>query len=170
MAKEITGYVFLCSDITEPECLQRGLFGGKEKYLNRVKDLEKGDNLFTYNYVTKRLIGIFEAETCMEENIVPEAWNREFPWQVRVRRIEIHKDLSREDLTGVIKFDARGRPTSRLSTETVDKLIELFRAEKRIVQYEDETRYHCYDGHRVRSRPEQTICNWLFEHRIAHAY
>ena len=68
------GYIFLSSDITEPECIERGLFGGKDKYLNRVKDLEKGDILFSYNYNSKKLIGIFEASTGMLENIMPEAW------------------------------------------------------------------------------------------------
>lgn len=164
------GYIFLCSDITEPECIERELFGGKEKYLNRVKGLEKGDVLFLYNYNTKKLLGIFEAETEMRENIVSEAWKGEFPWQVRVKRIETHKPISREDIGRLLKFDMMGRPSVRLTPETVVALAALFRNEKRIVQYDDGTRYYCEDGHKVRSKAEQTICNWLFEHEICHAY
>lgn len=164
------GYVFLCSEVTEPECVERGLFGGKEKYLKRVKGLEKGDILFSYNYDSKRLLGIFEAESEMQENIVPEAWKGEFPWQVRARRIATHPNISREDIGPLLKFDARGRPTSRLTPETVKALVALFRSEHRTVQYDDGTRYHCDDGHKVRSKAEQVICNWMFTHRICHAY
>lgn len=164
------GYVFLCSDITEVECNERGLFGGKEKYLSRVKGLEKGDILFNYNYNSKKLIGVFEAESEVQRDIESDAWKGEFPWQVRVKRIETHKPITREDIGTLLKFDRAGRPTSRLTREVVDALVALFRGEKRIVQYDDGNKYVCKDGHRVKSHPEQMICDWLFEHRIAHAY
>lgn len=164
------GYVFLCSDITESECLERNLFGGMEKYQARVRGLEKGDILFLYNYNSKKLLGIFEAETELQQNIIPEAWEGVFPWQVRVKRLEVHKPVTREDIGTILKFDRAGRPTSRLTSEMVDALEALFRGEKRIIQYDDGNRYVCKDGHRVKSHPEQLICDWLFEHRVPHAY
>lgn len=164
------GYVFLCSDITEIECLEQNLFGGMEKYQARVKGLEKGDALFLYNYNSKKLIGIFQAESELKKDIVPGAWNGVFPWQVLVRRLETPKPITREDIGTILKFDRAGRPTSRLTSQMVDALIDLFRSEKRIVQYDDGNRYVCKDGHHVKSHPEQKICDWLFEHRIPHAY
>lgn len=170
MMKDQAGFIFLCSDVTESECLGRGLFGGKEKYKSRVKGLEIGAILFTYNYISKRLIGIFEAQTPLLYNIVADAWQGEFPWQVRVHRTEVHKPITREDMGTLLKFDRFGRPTSRLNPEQVSALITLFRDRKRVVQYDDGTRLHCDDGHKVRSIPEQAIDNWLFKNHIVHAY
>jgi len=163
------GFVFLCSDITEAECLEKSLFGGMEKYQGRVKGLEKGAVVYLYNYNSKKLHGIFEAETNLQKNIVPEAWNGDFPWQVSVKRVETHEPITREDIGTLLKF-FNGRPTSRLTQETVDALNALFRGEKRVIQYDDGNRYVCKDGHRVKSHPEQIICDWLYEHRIVHAY
>ncbi len=170
------GFIFLCSEITEPECLSLELFGGKEKYGNRVKTLQSGDVLFLYNYNTKRFHGVFEAVTELRENIVPTAWKGEFPWQVKIKRIRTEKPLSREDiqvdeiLRNFIKFDRAGRPSARLTSDTTELLIELFATEHRVITYDDDLRYRANDGHRVRSKAELEIDNWLYTHRIIHAY
>ena len=45
-------YIFLCSDATQQECLDRGLLGGNKMYKNLVEEIEKGDELYLYNYET----------------------------------------------------------------------------------------------------------------------
>jgi len=164
------GFVFLCSDNTEDECNRLELFGGKNLSKKIVNELQKGDILFNYNYSSKKLIGIFEATSEVQENIVPDAWGGQFPMQVRVKRIEKPKPITREDIGSLLEFNGKGFPTARLIPETVDALIELFHGEKRIVQYDDGNRYFCKDGHKVKSEPEHTICDLLFEYRIPHAY
>ena len=170
------GFIFLCSDITEQECFDRSLFGGKEKYQGRVKGLEKGNYIFSYNYNTKKFHGVFTATTELSENIVSDAWKGEFPWQVKVKRMSTPKPLSREDITSdqylreQIKFDRAGRPTARLAEETVEQLLALFKNTHRVVTYDDGLRCHCDDGHRVRSKAEQQIDNWLYHHGVLHAY
>jgi len=170
MKEASAGFVFLCSDITEAECLKRSLFGGKEKYVNRVRGLEKGHKLFLYNYNTKKLHGVFEATTGMQENIVKNAWNGEFPWQIKVKRVTENKPVSREDIGKTLKFDMMGRPSARLSVEIVNDLEKLFKSKKRIRTYADETQYFTDDGHKVRSKAEQIIDNWLYKNRISHGY
>ena len=171
MKKEIEGYIFLCSDNTEQECFERSLFGGGEKYANRVKGLEKGKKLFLYNYNSKKLHGVFEAVTPVRENINERAWKGEYPWQVRIKTVKKYRPLSREDLgRDVLKFDAMGRPSARISIETVQVLERLFKGRKRLKTYDDSAQYVTNDGHRVRSKAEQKIDNWLYEHCIPHGY
>ena len=170
------GYIFLCNNVTEAECFKRSLFGAKLKYRSRVKELEIGDKLFLYNQSTKLLHGIFEATSGLQESIVSDAWNGDFPLQVKVRRISNYQPLSREDIQSnqylykVIKFDHAGRPSPRVNTETLNVLEQLFQAEERIKTYDNEYRYTTDDGHKVRSEGELAIDNWLYKNRIPHGY
>ncbi len=169
--EEFEGYVFLCSDSTEEECLERSLFGGGEKYANRVKGIEKGKKLFLYNYQSKKLHGVFEAATNLKENIVPKAWGGEYPMQIKVKKLTTPKPLSREELgKDIFGFDMTGKPTSRLTKEKVEALEKLFKNSKRKQTFRDDIQYITNDGHRVRSKAEQQIDNWLYEHKISHGY
>jgi len=165
------GYIFLCSDATEQECLDKNLFGGQNKYEGRVRGLMKGNALFLYNYQSKKLHGIFIAESEVLNEIIPAAWGGVYPVQVKVRRTEIHAPISREDLgKDVLKFDMRGRPSSRLDSSTVKNLEKIFRQKKRVKTYADDTPFFTNDGHKVKSKAELAIDNWLFANRIAHGY
>ena len=168
--EEFAGYVFLCSDQTEEECLRRSLFGGKN-YTNRVKGIEKGKKLFLFNYISKELKGVFEATSNLKENIVPKAWDGEYPQQIKVKRIADYKPLSREDIPReLIKFDRAHRPTARLTPEVCNALETLFKSPKRKKTYKDNRQFLADDGHWVQSKGEQQIDNWLYSHRIVHAY
>lgn len=172
--QETAAYIFLCSEVTQGECFERNLFGGGEKYEARVRGVKKGDKLFLYNYNTKKLHGLFEATSELKRNIVPFAWKvdtaRDYPWQIRVRRIEECEPLSREDIGNTLKFDVFSRPSARLSLETVETLEKLFKAKKRVKIYRDDIQYLTDDGHRVRSKAELQIDNWLYKNHIAHGY
>jgi hypothetical protein len=169
--EEPAGYIFLCSDATEEECLERPLFGGTEKYVKRVTGLKKGHKLFLYNYSTKTLHGIFEAESEVQSNIVSKAWGGEYPLQVKVKRIGSYKPISRDEIPkGLLGFDMTGKPTSRLSAEKVGALEAIFKSKKRVRVYDNINRYLTEDGHKVKSKPEQQIDNWLYKNGIAHGY
>lgn len=172
------GYIFLCSDVTEEECLKRNLFGGKDSYAKKVRGLAVGDRLYLYNYTQKRLYGCFVAKSAPGTNLVKTAWQKSggFPLQVRVTRVNNHRSLSREDiqyhptLHGRIKFNGIGYPSARLTPETADELDALFASHERVVQYDNGARYRTDDGHLVRSDAERQIDNWLFAHDILHIY
>lgn len=172
------GYIFLCSDATEEECLKRNLFGGKVNYEKKVKPLQVGDRLFLYNYSTKQLHGTFIATSPLHHNPSSTAWHRSggFPLQVSVERITTHAPVSIEDilyhptLHGRIKFNAYGWPSARLTPDTVAELEQLFTQRERIVQFDSRARYRADDGHLVRSEAERLIDNWLFAHDVIHIY
>ena len=163
-------YVFLCSNSTEQECLKRSLLGGRNTYFNKVKNLQLGDTLFLYNYVDKHFIGPFIAASLIKENIQEDAWNGQFPLQVRVKRVGKNKPLSRGDIGDLIKFARNTFPQAKISSMQTRELIRLLQSKKRVPIFADETPNTVVDGHRVRSLAEAVIDDWLYENKILHAY
>jgi len=84
--KNITPCFFmLCTDRTENECLEKGLFGDKQWHLPHLKSIKKGDFGFLLNVSKDQLLGIFAAEGEAKLNIDPNAWGGNFPAQVKVK-------------------------------------------------------------------------------------
>jgi len=170
MLEQAAGYIFLCANATEDECFDRQLFGGMEPYLKQVGGLKKGDTLFTFNFQTKRLHGVFEATSEVKKNIVPEAWGGMYPWQVQVKLIEDHPSISQADFGKYLSL-VRGKwPPARLQKDTVEALLKLFRSRKRVQIQDNSTPFTSKDGHRVRSLGEKTIDDWLWARGVRHAY
>jgi len=102
-ARVPNGYVFLCNNRTEGECLERKLFGAPKTEWNRVSQVKKGDILFLLNYQTNRLHGVFEAAIDGVMDIEPYAFDGYFPAQVRVRRKMRSPSLDEAALLPLIK-------------------------------------------------------------------
>jgi SpoVK/Ycf46/Vps4 family AAA+-type ATPase len=86
--KNITPCFFmLCTDRTENECLEKGLFGDKQWLLPHLKSIKKGDFGFLLNVSKDQLLGIFVAEGEAKLNIDPNAWGGNFPAQVKVKLV-----------------------------------------------------------------------------------
>ena len=51
------GYIFLCSDTTESECITKGLFGASVQNFHQHIDSET--KLFLYNISSKHLKGLW---------------------------------------------------------------------------------------------------------------
>ena len=85
-AYEMRGHIFACTSKTEKECLERLLFASNKIYENKVMQVKKGDLLFLFNIDNAPLYGVFKALSDGAKNIVPEAWNGNYPYQVRVKR------------------------------------------------------------------------------------
>jgi transitional endoplasmic reticulum ATPase len=75
----------ICTDKTEKECLEKGLFGDREWRIIHLKSIKKGDFGFLLNISKDQLLGIFAAESGAKLNIEPNAWGGEFPAQVKVK-------------------------------------------------------------------------------------
>jgi len=165
-----SAYIFLCANSTEKECYDKLLFGGKEKYQKEVPSVNPGDLLFLFNYQEGLLHGIFKATSDAKMNIQSDAWKGGFPWQVKVEVVEKYKPLSRADLIDVLPFIRNRYPPAKLTVEQSQKLEQLFIAPKRLPFFENTIPYTCDDGHRVRSKGEAIIDNWLFQRGVLHAY
>lgn len=78
------GFIMLCDDLTEGQCLERGLFGDKARKLQDLSDLQPGDIGLLLNINRDELIGIFQASSKAGLHIMREAWNGRFAAQVKV--------------------------------------------------------------------------------------
>ena len=78
--------IFACAAKTERECFDRMLFSTNKVYAQKVLQVKKGDILFLYNLNTDTLYGVFRAKSDGRKNIIPEAWEGKYPYQVAVER------------------------------------------------------------------------------------
>lgn len=85
--KPVRGFLFACSRKTEEECLTRLLFGTDRIYGPVVIRIRRGDLLFLVNMDTDELCGVFKATSDGGFNIIPEAWEGKYPYQVKVEVI-----------------------------------------------------------------------------------
>jgi len=167
-----SGYVFLCSNRTESECLEKKLFGSPRSEWNRVSQVKNGDVLFLLNYQTNRLHGVFEAISDGMMNIDSYAFDGYFPAQVRVRRKMRCPSLDEAALLPLIKkgwigVSKRGVLLfpDRLGPKFIDELWKMFlevppvpRAKTGLVGYKAK------DGHITKSYSERYLDDWLHEH------
>ncbi len=82
----VKGYIFACTNATEKECFERMLFSTNKIYAEKALQVKKGDVLFLLNLNSDILHGPFKAKSDGMKNIVPEAWNGKYPYQVEVEK------------------------------------------------------------------------------------
>ncbi len=79
-----SAHIFVSSNKTESECLQRMLFGTGKLYAADALAVKTGDIVFLLNVNSDKLHGIFRAKSDGRQNIVPEAWKGRYPYQIEV--------------------------------------------------------------------------------------
>jgi len=171
-ARAPNGYVFLCNDRTERECLERKLFGSPKSDWNRVSQVKKGDILFLLNYHGNRLHGVFEAITDGTLNIELYTFDGRFPAQVRVRRKMSFPPLDETALLplirrGWMRVSRRGVLLfpDRLGPKFVDELWKIFLQIPPVPRAKTEpVGYKAKDGHITKSYGERYLDDWLHEH------
>jgi len=168
------GYVFLCSNRTEQECLQKKLFGLPQSEWNRVSQVKEGDILFLLNYQNNRLHGVFEATTDGTLNIEPYAFDGYFPAQVRVRRKIRCSPLDEAALLplikrGWIRVSRRGILLfpERLGPKFIEELWKIFLEVPPVPRAKmGPVGYKAKDGHITKSYGERYLDDWLHEHLL----
>ncbi len=85
-ATTMTSHIFVSTDKTEPECLERMLFGTSKLYADDALSVKKGHILFLLNIDSNVLHGVFRAKSDGKHNIVPEAWKGKYPYQVEAEQ------------------------------------------------------------------------------------
>jgi len=81
-----SGHIFACTSKSEQECFDRMLFATSRVYGENVLKIEKGDLLFLLNLDSDTLYGTFRAKSKGARDIIPDAWNGRYPYQVQVLR------------------------------------------------------------------------------------
>jgi len=175
-ARPLSGYVFLCNNWTERECLERKLFGSPRSKWNSVSQVKEGDILFLLNYQSNRLHGVFEAVSDGKMDIEPYAFDGKFPAQVRVRRKIncptldgtaflplIRRGWIRVSRSGILLFP------DRLGPKFIDELWRIFLELPVAPQVTAHGRtdlvgYKAKDRHMTKSYCERFLDDWLHEH------
>ena len=101
-APTLGGVIFFVTDETWPECKQHGLLGfppGRKREI-LVTNIKADMPLFAYSPKDRAIYGNLYATCTGRWNICAEAWNGQFPNQVRfrmddtgLRKIEVHRVL-----------------------------------------------------------------------------
>jgi len=120
----VKGYVFACTNASQDECFKRLLFGSSKVYGAAAMRVKKGDFLFLWNLDSDLLYGVFKAVSDGQLNIVSEAWQEKYPYQVKVEPLGKIVPLENgKKLLTALDVD-RSSPISKSTTMTI---LELFR-------------------------------------------
>jgi hypothetical protein len=190
-------FLFRASRKTYNQCIQLMLVGQKKNYAKVVSTVKKGDIIFIHFTgqhlpVENQFIeGPYFATSEGYKDIIPDAWNGDFPWQVQ---IEKKGNIARINQSSFNKFSLRyslsdsffdiilpedigrklmnemGIETNTIKNEIKVNSWDVTNEQEIDVRLRYEAKFRCEDGHYVRSKNEVIIDNWLFNHNISHAY
>ena len=115
-------FIFECNSETYLGCMEHQLFGSNKPWPLRVRP---GDRLLLHHMEAGAVFGLWQAACAGQQNLVPKAWGRRFPYQVRIqpvtkKTLEIPKKLIEE-----LKLDLGiGQANQVPDPETVQRLLE----------------------------------------------
>jgi hypothetical protein len=148
-------FFMICTNETEKECLERGLFGDQEWLFPYLKVIKKGDIGFLINISKDEIIGIFEAVGPARLNKVPEAWGGRFPAQINVKLItKEHKRIDRASfrLKSILelkeikrdKFPYKKPKQKTYGPDVTNKVLESFGVGKGEKEVYNDTSHFCF--------------------------